>query len=202
MFNRHAGGKQAGSLACFVRPAIQPFRRAVKPIYRDRGKCLLRRGAGMGGIRSRSGMYGDSRPWHCKMPAHLWRLPVRSASAGTSSSKTRVASTGSHDPMTISHKDKMCEAGHDTCLLGQPTRKCELVSLAIAPSFSPYEKCTGPDRCQLPHLAYPGSRGCRTTSSACTTGPSRAKSASRSLRSALLMPQVHPGSLHRCGNRT
>ena len=33
-------------------------------------------------------------------------------------------------------------------------------------------------------------------------GPSRAKSASRSLRRALLMPQVNPGSLNRCGNRT
>ena len=30
-------------------------------------------------------------------------------------------------------------------------------------------------------------------------GPSRAKSGSRSLRSALLMPQVHPGSLYHCG---
>ena len=30
-------------------------------------------------------------------------------------------------------------------------------------------------------------------------GPSRAKSASRSLRRALLMPQVNPGSLYRCG---
>ena len=33
-------------------------------------------------------------------------------------------------------------------------------------------------------------------------GPSRAKSASRSLRRALLIPQVHPGSLYRCGKRT
>ena len=30
-------------------------------------------------------------------------------------------------------------------------------------------------------------------------GPSRAKSASRSWRRALLMPQVNPGSLYRCG---
>ena len=33
-------------------------------------------------------------------------------------------------------------------------------------------------------------------------GPSRAKSASRSLRRALLIPQVNTGSLYRCGNRT
>ena len=33
-------------------------------------------------------------------------------------------------------------------------------------------------------------------------GPCRAKSAPRSLRRALLMPQVHPGSLNRCGKRT
>ena len=33
-------------------------------------------------------------------------------------------------------------------------------------------------------------------------GPSRAKSASRSLRRALLMPQVNTGSLYRCGKRT
>ena len=32
-------------------------------------------------------------------------------------------------------------------------------------------------------------------------GPSRAKSASCSLRRALLMPQVHPGSRYRCGKR-
>ena len=32
--------------------------------------------------------------------------------------------------------------------------------------------------------------------------PSRAKSAPRSLRRALLMPQVNPGSLYRCGKRT
>ena len=34
------------------------------------------------------------------------------------------------------------------------------------------------------------------------TGPSRAKSASRSLRRALLTPQANPGSLYRCGKRT
>ena len=33
-------------------------------------------------------------------------------------------------------------------------------------------------------------------------GPSREKSAPRSLRRALLMPQVNPGSLNRCGKRT
>ena len=33
-------------------------------------------------------------------------------------------------------------------------------------------------------------------------GPSRAKSASHSLRRALLTPQVNPGSLYRCGKRT
>ena len=33
-------------------------------------------------------------------------------------------------------------------------------------------------------------------------GPSRAKSASRSLRRALLTPQANPGSLYRCGKRT
>ena len=33
-------------------------------------------------------------------------------------------------------------------------------------------------------------------------GPSRAKSAPRSLRRALLMPQVNPGSLYRCGKRS
>ena len=33
-------------------------------------------------------------------------------------------------------------------------------------------------------------------------GPSRAKSASRSLRRALLTPQVNAGSLYRCGKRT
>ena len=33
-------------------------------------------------------------------------------------------------------------------------------------------------------------------------GPSRAKSAPRSLRRALLTPQVNPGSLYRCGKRT
>ena len=33
-------------------------------------------------------------------------------------------------------------------------------------------------------------------------GPSRAKSAPRSLRRALLMPQVNPGSLYRCGKGT
>ena len=33
-------------------------------------------------------------------------------------------------------------------------------------------------------------------------GPSRAKSAPRSLRRALLTPQVNAGSLYRCGNRT
>ena len=32
-----------------------------------------------------------------------------------------------------------------------------------------------------------------------TIGPPRAQSAPRSLRRALLMPQVHPGSLYRCG---
>ena len=34
------------------------------------------------------------------------------------------------------------------------------------------------------------------------TGASRAKSASRSLQRALLMPRVNPGSLSRCGKRT
>ena len=34
------------------------------------------------------------------------------------------------------------------------------------------------------------------------TGPSREKVRSRSLRRALLMPQVHPGSLYRCGKST
>ena len=33
-------------------------------------------------------------------------------------------------------------------------------------------------------------------------GPSRAKSAPRSLRRALLMPQVNTGSRYRCGKRT
>ena len=33
-------------------------------------------------------------------------------------------------------------------------------------------------------------------------GPSRAKSAPRSLRRALLMPQVITGSFYRCGKRT
>ena len=33
-------------------------------------------------------------------------------------------------------------------------------------------------------------------------GPSRAKSASRSLRRALLVPQVNPGSLYRCSKGT
>ena len=33
-------------------------------------------------------------------------------------------------------------------------------------------------------------------------GPSRARSASRSSRRALLMPRVNPGSLYRCGKRT
>ena len=32
-------------------------------------------------------------------------------------------------------------------------------------------------------------------------GPSRSKSASRSSRRALLMPQVNPGSRYRCGKR-
>ena len=35
-----------------------------------------------------------------------------------------------------------------------------------------------------------------------TVGPSRAKSASRSARRALLTPQVNPGSRYRCGSRT
>ena len=33
-------------------------------------------------------------------------------------------------------------------------------------------------------------------------GPSRVKSASRSLRRALLMPQANTGSIYRCGKRT
>ena len=33
-------------------------------------------------------------------------------------------------------------------------------------------------------------------------GPSRAKSAPRSLRSALLIPKVNTGSFYRCGKRT
>ena len=33
-------------------------------------------------------------------------------------------------------------------------------------------------------------------------GPSRANYASRSLRRALLIPQVNPGSLYRCGKRS
>ena len=35
-----------------------------------------------------------------------------------------------------------------------------------------------------------------------TFGPSRAQSASLSLRRALLTPQVNPGSRYRCGKRT
>ena len=35
-----------------------------------------------------------------------------------------------------------------------------------------------------------------------TVGPSRAQSASHSLRHALLTSQVNPGSLYRCGKRT
>ena len=37
---------------------------------------------------------------------------------------------------------------------------------------------------------------------AIAAGPSRAKSAPRSLRRALLMPQANPGSRYRCGKRT
>ena len=40
------------------------------------------------------------------------------------------------------------------------------------------------------------------TSSSWAAGPSRAKSASRSLRRALLMPQANTGSIYRCGERT
>ena len=50
---------------------------------------------------------------------------------------------------------------------------------------------------RLRRASTPG--GSRQTSAA---GPSRANFASRSLRRALLMPQVNTGSLYRCGKRT
>ena len=45
-------------------------------------------------------------------------------------------------------------------------------------------------------------QGASTVSQEPPAGPSRAKSASHSLRRALLMPLANPGSRYRCGKRT
>ena len=59
-----------------------------------------------------------------------------------------------------------------------------------------------PDKCTKEHP--PGKDGLEPRCMAVfwTGGPSRAKSASQSLRRALLMPQVNPGSRYRCGRGT
>ena len=58
-----------------------------------------------------------------------------------------------------------------------------------------------PCRC-LGMIAHPGEiTGCNAQRIVDADGPSRTKSACRSVRRALFMPQVNPGSRYHCGKR-